>query len=338
MDLPEDLARDVQLAWHRFVQRTETLRPDLHRFCRSLTGSVWDAEDLVQDTLLRAFAKLGELAQSVDNPRGYLFRIASNLWTDRFRRGHEPLMEEEPMTSPGEAERSLEVRDAARHLIGLLPPQERAAVVLKDVFDLQLDEIATTLQTTTGAVKAALHRGRGKLAAPALPPSGAAASAALLDRFVDAFNARDLDRVAALLRTDAIAEVVGIGVGHGRRAIRDSSLYYSLFLEKGDPRVERRTYQGEPVLVVWYAIDSSGPMVRDILRFEELEGEIARLRFFCFCPETMAEIARALGVPFRDCGYGVWAPQFLELQRQEEFQEWMAARMNGGSASAPATR
>ncbi|MBI3799157.1 MAG: RNA polymerase sigma factor [Deltaproteobacteria bacterium] len=85
MELSPDLTQEIQQAWHRFLQRTEPLRPDLHRYCRALTGAVWDAEDLVQDTLLRAFAKLGEMGDKIDNPKAYLFRIASNLWVDHFR-------------------------------------------------------------------------------------------------------------------------------------------------------------------------------------------------------------------------------------------------------------
>jgi RNA polymerase sigma factor (sigma-70 family) len=112
MELPQDFAQEVQQAWHRFLQRTEPLRPDLHRYCRALTGAVWDAEDLVQDTLLRAFAKLGEVSHQVDNPKAYLFRIASNLWVDRFRRTEPVALEER--TLPSNPEQSTEVRDAAK--------------------------------------------------------------------------------------------------------------------------------------------------------------------------------------------------------------------------------
>ena len=326
----QDFAREVQQAWHRFLQRTEPLRPDLHRYCRALTGSVWDAEDLVQDTLLRAFAKLSETPQGVENPKAYLFRIASNLWIDRFRRGDSPELEPSALVAP--PSRSTEVRDAARRLMQTLPPQERAAVVLKDVFDFHLDEIAATLQTTTGAIKAALHRGREKLALPSGGAGGEAGatnerrpSEALLDAFVEAFNARDLDRVASLLRADAVGEVVSMGAAYGRKAIRDSSLYYSLFLEKGEPRAERHFFQGEPVVVVWYDLHPPHPPeVLDVLRFEELEGEISRLRFFCFCTETLTEIVAALGLAVQSNGYGVWDARFLEMQKQDEFQRWMA--------------
>lgn len=325
MELPPDFAQEVQQAWHRFLQRTEPLRPDLHRYCRALTGMVWDAEDLVQDTLLRAFAKLGEVSHQIDNPKAYLFRIASHLWVDRFRRAEPMTPEEGTMTS--NPEQSIEIRDAAKQLMHSLPPQERAAVVLKDVFDFRLEEIAGILQTTVGAVKAALHRGREKLATPSSNRVVAPASEALLDQFVEAFNARDLDRLAALLRADAVGEVVSMGTSYGRTAIRDSSLYYSLFFEKGEPQAERRTFLGEPVVVIWYALNaSSASIVRDVLRFEEQEGQIARLRFFAFCPETLAEIVGGLELPLATNGYGVWAPEFLEMQKQEEFQQWMAQR------------
>jgi RNA polymerase sigma-70 factor (ECF subfamily) len=112
MELSEELAGEIQQSWHRFLQRTESLRPDLHRYCRSLTGSVWDAEDLVQDTLLRGFAKLGEFSNPIDNPKAYLFRIATNLWVDRFRR--QELPQKIGDSTPSSPEQSAEIRDAAR--------------------------------------------------------------------------------------------------------------------------------------------------------------------------------------------------------------------------------
>jgi len=324
-ELSQDFAEEVRQAWHRFLQRTEALRPDLYRYCRSLTGSVWDAEDLVQDTLLRAFAKLGEFSNPIDNPKSYLFRIASNLWIDRFRRAEPaPLGERPAAASP---ELSTEIRDAARRLMQLLPPQERAAVVLKDVFDFRLDEIAAILQTSVGAIKSALHRGREKLAEPRVARFASCASEALLDQFVDAFNARDLNRLAALLREDAIAETVGMGTSYGRDPIRNSSLYYCLFLEKGEPHAERHGFMGEPIIVIWYEdlADPTRRAVREVFRFEETEGQIARLSFFGFCPETEAEILNTLGLPFAPLGYGIWAPEFTSLRKEDEFLKWRAS-------------
>lgn len=321
-ELSQDLTEEVRQAWHRFLQRTEAYRPDLHRYCRSLTGSVWDAEDLAQDALLRAFAKLGEFSNPIVNPKSYLFRIASNLWIDRFRRA-EPAMVEDPAVT-GNPDLSAEVRDAAKLLMQLLPPQERAAVVLKDVFDFHLDEIAAMLHTTVGAVKAALHRGRGKLAEPRPARILPRPAEALLDQFVDAFNARDLNHLAALLSEDAVAETIGMGASYGREPIRDSSLYYCLFLEKGEPRAERRAFLGEPIVVIWYADldDPAKRTVREVFRFEEVEGQIARLSFYGFCPETQSEVVNTLGLPFTGLGYGVWSPEFTRLRKDDEFLRW----------------
>jgi RNA polymerase sigma-70 factor (ECF subfamily) len=187
----------------------------------------------------------------------------------------------------------------------------------------------STTQTTVGAIKAALHGGREKLAAPSGTRAIAPVSAALLDQFVAAFNAHDLDRVTVLLRADAIGEIVSMGVWSGRSAIRDVSLYYSLFLEHGSPRAERRTFLDEPIVVIWYALDDpNAPVVRNVLRFEELEGQIARLRSFLLCPDTLTEIVATLGLPVKANGYGPWAPEFLELRKQREFEHWKAHRAN----------
>ncbi|MFY9609368.1 MAG: RNA polymerase sigma factor [Blastocatellia bacterium] len=322
MELSEDLAGEIQQSWHRFLQRTEALRPELYRYCRSLTGSVWDAEDLVQDTLLRGFAKLGEFSNPIDNPKAYLFRIATNLWTHRFRRPELPLPGQE--SKPSSPEQAAEVRDAAKQLMNRLAPQERAAVVLKDVLDFRLEEIAVILQSTVGAIKSALHRGREKLATPESVRGNAGPSKELVDQFVEAFNARDLDRLTALLLEESMAEVVGIGTSYGRNPISESSLYYSLFLEKGEPRAERRSVAGEELVVFWYSDldDSAKSAVREVLRIEELDGQIARLRYYTFCPETVAEICGAQGLPMAGLGYGVWSAEFLSLRKEEEFLKW----------------
>jgi len=311
MKFAEDLTDPIKKAWHQFIERTEPLRPDLYRYCRSLTGSVWDAQDLVQDTLMRAFARLSEASHPIDNARAYMFRIASNLWIDKFRGTRKFATADLPEMAQPEVPRSREIRDAAERLVSHLPPMERSVVLLKDVFDFTLDETATALDTTVGAVKAALHRGREKLkgassetkAAPHRPTSP---SPGLLDRFVDAFNARDLKRLTAMMREDATVEVVGMGIEYGRDAIgrenEKGSLYVSIVLTTMNPRAERREYLGEPIILSWVT-EGGRPVVNDVLRFQEREGMVAGFRYYYFCPETLAEIGKALAVPVMTNGY-----------------------------------
>src|SRR5215472_14009505 len=195
------LASALRSSWHGFLEAYEPLRSEMYRYCRHLTRSPWDAEDLAQDAMARAFVTLGQLGASPPNPRAWLFRVASNLWLDQVRRrrrerppGDAPTVEGSTAAVDPRA-----AREVAGTLIGQLSPQERAAVVLKDVFDLSLEEIADALSTTTGAVKAALHRGRGKLVETAAPEPERAPAPAVLDAFCAALNAGDIDRLTSLL-------------------------------------------------------------------------------------------------------------------------------------------
>src|SRR5262249_43917139 len=136
-----NLASAAQGSWRRFLETYEPLRSQLYRYCRYLTRSPWDAEDLAQDALARAFVTLARMhGEEPVHPRAWLFRIASNLWIDETRRRRETPVEQTPESSAAAEPRAS--REAAGTLLVTLSPQERAAVVLKDVFDLSLDEIA----------------------------------------------------------------------------------------------------------------------------------------------------------------------------------------------------
>jgi len=322
-DSAKELSGTLRGSWQLFLDVYEPLRPELYRYCRYLTRSPWDAEDLVQDALARAFVTLGCLAQEVPNPRAWLFRVASNLWIDRMRR-----MREEPGEVPetGAAGEPRATREAAGTLIARLSPQERAAVVLKDAFDLSLEEIAEALSTTAGAVKAALHRGRGKLVAPESPesPEPRAPAPAVLDAFCQAFNARDLDRLTGLLLDTASLEIVGINTEYGPEAARKGSFWGALqpltwndqlncgiepHLLQGyrpsPPRAEVRDHRGESIVLFWYPQDD-GEAVRDVARVEIVGDRLSRWRNYFFTPDAIAEVCREIGVPFRTNGYRYW--------------------------------
>ncbi|HYM80769.1 MAG TPA: RNA polymerase sigma factor [Candidatus Limnocylindria bacterium] len=318
------LSDAVKASWHRFLDTYEPFRPDLYRYCRYLARSPWDAEDLVQDAMARAFVTLGCLFKDPpDNPRAWLFRVAANLWIDRIRRSREVSGDLPDTAAPVEPRAD---RDAASTLIGRLAPQERVAVVLKDVFDFSLNEIAEALSTTVGAVKAALHRGRGKLAIPDAAPARTPARA-VIDAFCDAFNARDLDRLTALLLDTATVEIVGLVTEYGPDAARDpetGSLHGMMFgdLSSDDPRggvephlrhgvlptpprVEARAHRGESILLFWYAHES-GEAVRAVARVETEGDRLARVRNYFFTPDVIVEICRELDVPYHTNGHRYW--------------------------------
>jgi RNA polymerase sigma-70 factor (ECF subfamily) len=272
------LASDVRGSWHQFLDSFEALRPELYRYCRHLTRSPWDAEDLAQDVLARAFVTLGKLGTAPPNPRAWLFRVASNAWIDLQRRPASPAMAASAPTAANVDPRA--TREAAGTLIAQLAPQERAAVVLKDVFDLPIEDVAEILSTTTNAVKAALHRGRGKLVADA-PLEDRVPTPAALDAFVAAFARRDLAAVAALLLDSSTVEVVGAtteygkggniawGMMFGSERLADNVGVERQFVQRAlatPPRREVRVYRGEPIVLAWYA-HADGDFVRAIDRY-----------------------------------------------------------------------
>src|SRR5258708_8765160 len=122
--VPDALRHDVEASWHRFLDLYEPLRPELFRYRRHLARSPWDADDLVQDVLFRAFAKLGGMHEPPENPRAWLFRIASNLWIDRVR-AQKPEPEPDPERASGREPRA--VREAAGTPLSRPSPPERAA-------------------------------------------------------------------------------------------------------------------------------------------------------------------------------------------------------------------
>jgi RNA polymerase sigma-70 factor (ECF subfamily) len=322
-----ELQRSLRGGWQAFLNIYEPLRPELYRYCRYLTRSPWDAEDLAQDALARAFATLGRLGEAPPNPRAWLFRVASNLWIDDVRKRRE--VSADSTSDADGAATGLEPRaprEAAATLIGRLGPQERAAVVLKDVFEFSLDEIAEALSTTTGAVKAALHRGRGKLVeAPDVPGTVETRppAAGVLDAFCAAFNARDMSRLTALLLDTASVDVVGTHTDYGPEAAGENALFGMLHgserMAAGDPstgmpeslsrgvlpvppRAEVRVHRGEALLLLWYAHDT-GEAVRAVNRIEADGDRIACLKNYFYSPEFLAEVCAELGVPFRSNGY-----------------------------------
>ncbi|MFP2909129.1 RNA polymerase sigma factor [Pyxidicoccus sp. 3LFB2] len=318
------LRDDVKTSWQRFLDVVEALRPELYRYCRYLTRNAWDAEDLVQEALMRAFVTMGTMFSEVPQPRAWLFRTASNLWVDRVRRSRLELsMVAPPVTEPGQEPR--ESREAAGTLLVKLSPQERAAVVLKDVFDFSLEEIADTLSTTVGAVKAALHRGRGRLAAPLTEAVDRKPAPAALDAFCDAFNARDMERMTALLLDSATVEIVGVVTEYGPEAPKDpytgsfaGTLSPITYDERGGvppellegylgtvPRCEARAHRDGWVLLFWYE-HVDGLKVRTVMTVETDGDRIARVRNYFFTPDVIAETCAELGVPFQVNGYRYW--------------------------------
>jgi RNA polymerase sigma-70 factor (ECF subfamily) len=225
--VPEDL--ELLLEQHRV---------ELTGFAYRMLGSTFEAEDAVQETMLRAWRSV-ERFEGRATLRSWLYRIATNVCLDMLtgkERRARPMdlasattadaplgaaLPESTWVLPVPDARVLTVGDdpaevaEARESIRLafvaalqhLPPRQRAVLILRDVLRWQASEVAELLNTTVASVNSALQRARATIAATDVDATAAGplddAHRALLDRYVDAFERYDLDSLTSLLREDA---------------------------------------------------------------------------------------------------------------------------------------
>jgi len=258
----------LEEARRQFLALVDDVRPELHRYCTRMTGSVADGEDVVQDTLARAYYQLSE-QKELPPLRPWLFRIAHNRAIDRWR--HDAHRVAEPLDAASElaADEAFEPDHAlARHqavhaaisCFLQLAPAQRGCVILKDVLDHSLDEIAGELELSVPAVKAALHRGRALLrqlseAAPSSSPVVRAFQPALL-RYASLFSAHDWDGVRAMLADEVRLDVVSRRKAAGRREV---ALYFTNYAKLADWHLVPGWLDGREVLAVFSAPGAARP-------------------------------------------------------------------------------
>lgn len=208
------MSEAIARAREEFLALVEGVRPELHRYCARLTGSVLEGEDLVQETLARGFFALGSLS-APPALRPWLFRIAHNAAVDHLKRparSRTELHEDVAATADrvaGEVPPDPAVVRAALARFLVLPVLQRGAVILKDVLGHSLEEVAETLETTVPAVKAALVRGRLRLRSLADEERRfEAGQREDLQRYATLFNARDWEGVRSMIAEDCRLDLV----------------------------------------------------------------------------------------------------------------------------------
>jgi RNA polymerase sigma-70 factor (ECF subfamily) len=222
-------------AREQFLGMVRDVRPELHRYCARLTGSVIEGEDIVQDALAKAFYALS-LSPEVPPLRPWLFRIAHNAALDHLKSHGRKLVDVyadlEDVAGADDAPDPFVVRAALARFL-TLPVTQRSAVILKDVLGHSLEETAETMGTTVMAVKAALVRGRRRLLEDDDERATfEAAQRVDLDRYATLFNARDWDGVRSLVSDDCRLDLVSktqrrgkqVGMYFGRYEKEDVAL------------------------------------------------------------------------------------------------------------------
>ena len=259
------------------------LRPELHRYCARLMGSVIEGEDVVQDTFARAFVALDELKEAPPL-RPWLFRIAHNRAMDLLRsraiRAAEPIEAADEVADP-ESPDPVEVlmrREAVETAVSRfveLPTMQRSVVILKDLLDQSLEEIADMLDLTVNAVKAHLARGRARLTvinAQTPAPSVARLPSPAVARYVALFNGRDWDGLRAMLADD----VRLVQSTYPLRAGAEVRMFFGIYAQYAPVRLAPAWLDGREVIAVYEDPQSVKPSY--LMWLEWTDGRVSFIR------------------------------------------------------------
>jgi RNA polymerase sigma-70 factor (ECF subfamily) len=241
------------------------MRPRLHRYCSRMVGSVIDGEDVVQDALIKAVEAF-PAAVPIDNPQGWLFRIAHNTALDFLRRrsrliGFHSDEEAEMIADPVDAVWTRQVASMSLRTFMRLPVAQRASVILADVLGCSLAEVCEAMDYSLPAVKAALHRGRIRLRELGVEGDDAPqaemseADRQRLSAYVAHFNARDFDAIRTMIADDVRLDLVNKTRMRGKAEV---SRYFGNYAKVDDWHLVPGLVEGRPAILVFDPSDPEG--------------------------------------------------------------------------------
>jgi RNA polymerase sigma-70 factor (ECF subfamily) len=281
----------------------EPHRAELVAYCYRMLGSVHDAEDLVQETMLRAWQARDRYDATRASVRTWLYRIATNACLSALEgRARRPLPSGlgTPSTDPGapltpaldipwlqpfpdaryDTGARTDMRLALVAAMQLLPPRQRAVLVLREVLEFSAAEVAQQLATTVPAVNSALQRARAALAATrdvgeVTEPDDPRVRE-VIQQYVQAFAAADVPALVRLLADEAILEMPPVPLWY--RGRRDYGLFMRRVFEMRGPGWTTRTLtaNGQPAVAAYAPEAGGGHRAHSFQVFTVTDGLVTR--------------------------------------------------------------
>jgi RNA polymerase sigma-70 factor (ECF subfamily) len=284
----------------------EHYRARLFGIAYRMVGGVQDAEDIVQEAMLRWHqADRGVVRE----PEAWLVSVVTRLAIDRLRRAAteretypgpwlpEPVADER-FAADRDAELASDLSMAFLVLLERLAPEERAAFLLREVFDTNYDEIARTLNKTPAAARQTVHRARERIRSDrARFVATDAAKEHLFARFVNALEADDRDELLAVLAPDAIWMSDGGGkVAAARRVLHGSESIARMLMKIEQKYRNAFTYRlghmnGEPALIMYSTGRPFG------ITYCETDGERILALYRVLNPDKLRDLDAQAGPP-----------------------------------------
>ncbi|AFM14966.1 RNA polymerase sigma-70 factor, TIGR02960 family [Mycolicibacterium chubuense NBB4] len=329
------LALDDSSAGNAFLTDAQQYRRELLAHCYRMTGSLHDAEDLVQETYLRAW-KSYKGFEGKSSVRTWLYRIATNTCLTALEgRNRRPLpsglgqpssdplgelherheitwlepLPDAPRDDPSDPSVIAESRESVRlafvAALQHLPPRQRAVLVLREVLQWKAAEVAEAVGTSTAAVNSLLQRARAQLDeiqpdrdGDALPPESPEAAGLLAD-YISAFETYDIDKLVDLLTADAVWEMPPFdGWYSGPADIITLSKTHCPADKAGDMRFLTTTANGQPVAALYMRNPQTG--VHEAFQLHVLDARSAGITHVVAFMETSLFAKFGLPATFPD--------------------------------------
>jgi RNA polymerase sigma-70 factor (ECF subfamily) len=281
----------------------EPYRGELVTYCYRMLGSFHEAEDLVQETMLRAWKARDRYDRTRASVRTWLYRIAANACLSALEgRARRPLPSGlgAPSDDPGapltpaldipwlqpfpdarfDTEMRADMRLALVAAMQVLPPRQRAVLVLREVLQFSAVEVAWQLGTTPAAVNSALQRARAALAdvggAGEVTEPDDPGVDAVIQKYMRAFEAADVPALVRLLTDEAVMEMPPVPLWY--RGSRDYGLFMRRVFEMRGTGwgVRRLTANGQPALAAYAPEPGGGHRLHTLQVFTVTGGRVAR--------------------------------------------------------------
>ena len=256
-----------------------------------MSGSTIDGEDIVQETIVRALDALPSMG-AINNPGGWLFRIAYNASLDFLRRRkREPLVKDDDVSEIAEEvpEVDSDIAEASLRTFLRLAALQRSAVILKDVLGHSVEEVAAITGVSAMAAKSALQRGRVRLRELALEPQDVMLPMlsdvlrARLSAYVEGFRTGDFDAVRAMLAEEVQLDLVDKLQRRGRREVGE---YLGRYAAAVQWEYAAGVVEGRAAMLVYDKnVSLESPAYFVVLTFED--GMVASIRDFLFARHAM---------------------------------------------------
>lgn len=293
--LTESLVEDTRKVKEEFEDIVATYSADLWNYCKYVTGSPWDGEDLYQETMIKSFGMLPYRWSEITDKKFYLFKMATNTWLDQCRKMKRDIGTLQEAVEPSvDLSDKFMIEEILLSLDSNLTIKQTAAFLLVDIFQFNANEVAGIVQSTPGGVYASVQRARKKIERMDFTDSHTKVEIQgtnpTIQAYLEAFDEGNLESILRLFSEQAENEAALGFQEFSKDEMRKGSLRFGL------PGHTAKMVElwGKQVIAVF--TDEEHPQLHDIQMHEVENGKIVKHTSYFFRKELLLAAAEELGV------------------------------------------